>query len=128
MGKFVVRDFTFKLLLSLPILLLLWDIFVNIYYWYFDFSFVVQVSLLLLWGVEGWWITKNGTMPFPVLLVSAFVVIYLGFAVDNPPKLGAYLSDALWAVLYTYLLGNYYQKSLRGNASSTGEVRFSDGA
>ena len=121
-------NFIFKLLLSLPLLLLLWDTFVNIYYWYFDFSFVVQVSLLLLWSVEVWWILKNGTLPLPVLVVSAFVVIYLGFAVDNPPKLRAYLSDALWAALYTYLLVGYYRKSLKGNTPSTREVSFSEGA
>ncbi|WP_297437444.1 hypothetical protein [Thermococcus sp.] len=120
-------NFVFKVLLSLPLLLLLWDALVNIYYWYFDFSFVVQVSLLLLWGVEVWWVLKNSTIPLPVLIVSAFVVVYIAFVVDNPPKLNAYFSDALWAVLYTYLLGNYYQKSLKGNASSMGEVRLSDG-
>lgn len=119
-------NFVFKLLLSLPLLLLLWDTFVNVYYWYFDFSFVVQVSLLLLWGVEAWWVIKNGTMPLPVLLVSAFVVIYLGFVVDNPPKLRAYLSDALWAVFYTYFFGEYYKKSLEENTSSRGEARLSE--
>ena len=113
MGNFTVKNFTFKLLLSLPLLLLLWDTFINVYYWYFDFSFVVQISLLLLWGVEVWWLLKNGVMPLQVILTSAFVVIYLGFAVDNPPKLSAYLSDALWALLYTYVLGDCYQKSLK---------------
>lgn len=126
MGRFVVENFTFKLLLSLPLLLLLWDTFVNVYYWYFDFSFVVQISLLLLWSVEVLWILKNGTMPVPVLLTSAFVVIYLGFTVDNPPKLSAYLSDALWAVLYTYLLGSVYRKSLKKNTTDTEVINFSE--
>jgi hypothetical protein len=104
------------------------EVLIHVYYLYFDFSFVVQVSLLLLWGVEVWWILKNGTLPLPVLVVSAFVVIYLGFAVDNPPKLRAYLSDALWAALYTYLLVGYYRKSLKGNTPGTGKASFSGGA
>ncbi|WP_297072606.1 hypothetical protein [Thermococcus sp.] len=58
-------------------------------------------------------------MPLPVFLVSAFIVIYLGFAVDNPPKLSAYLSDVLWAVLYTYALKEEYRRSVREN---TGEA------
>ena len=128
MNKFVVKNFTFKLLLSLPLLLLLWDTFVNIYYWYFDFSFVVQISLLLLWSMEMWWLFKNGTVPPPVLLTSAFVVIYLGFAVDNPPKLGAYLSDALWALLYTYVLGDCYKKLSKKTTASTQEASFSEKA
>ncbi len=128
MGNFTVKNFTFKLLLSLPLLLLLWETFVNIYYWYFDFSFVVQVLLLLLWSVEVWWILENGTMPLPVFLVSAFVVIYLGFAVDNPPKLSTYFSDALWAALYTYLLRRYYLRSLNNASANTQETSFSDGA
>ena len=126
MGNFTVKNFTFKLLLSLPLLLLLWDTFVNVYYWYFDFSFVVQVSLFLLWSVEVWWILKNGTMSLPVFLVSAFIVIYLGFAVGNPPKLSAYLSDALWAVIYTYVLKEEYLRSLKENITSTHEAGFSN--
>ncbi|WP_297062182.1 hypothetical protein [Thermococcus sp.] len=51
--------------------------------------------------------------------MSAFIVIYLGFAVDNPPKLSAYLSDVLWAVLYTYALKEEYRRSVREN---TGEA------
>jgi len=121
-------DFTFKLLLSLPLLLLLWDTSVNVYYWYFDFSFVLQVSLLLLWGVEMWWVLKTGNMSLPVFLVSAFVVIYLGFAVDNPPKLSDYLSDVLWAALYTCLLGEYYLKLSKRDSANMQEINFSEGA
>ena len=128
MGNFTVKNFTFKLVMSLPLLLLLWDTFVNVYYWYFDLSFVVQVSLFLLWGVEVWWILENGTIPLPVFLVSAFVVIYLGFAVDNPPKISAYVSDALWALLYTYAVREGYLRSLEENTSSTQEASFSDDA
>ena len=128
MGNFTVKNFTFKLILSLPLLLLLWHTFVNVYYWCFDLSFVIQVSLALLWGVEVWWILKNGTMPLSVFLVSAFIVIYLGFAVDNPPKLSAYLSDVLWAMLYTYVLKEEYLRSLKENITSTREVSFSNEA
>lgn len=70
---------------------------------------------------------KTGDMPLPVFLVSAFVVIYLGFAVDNPPKLSAYFSDALWAALYTYILRGYYLKSLNERTANTQETGFSSG-
>jgi len=121
-----MNNFVFKVLLSLPLYILLGEVLIHVYYLYFDFSFVVQVSLLLLWGVEVWWILKNGTLPLPVLVVSAFVVFYLGLAVDSPIKLSVYVDNALWAVLYAYILVGYYRKSLKGNTASTEE--FPDGA
>ncbi len=123
MGNFTVKNFTFKLLLLLPLLLLLWDTFVNVYYRYFDFSFVVQVLLFLLWGVEVWWVLKTRNMPLPVL-VSAFVVIYLGFVIDKPLEFKSYVSNILWAALYTYLLRAYYLKSLKENTDGTREAGF----
>jgi hypothetical protein len=109
----LMGDFTFKLLLYLPGLLLLWESFVNIYYWYFNFSFVLQVSLLLLWGVTVRWVLKTRQMPAPVV-ASAFVVMYLSLVVDGiNPTLRTYLDNALWAGAYAYLLRAYHLKSGR---------------
>jgi len=123
-----MSNFTFKLLLSLPLLLLLWETFVNIYYMYFDFSFIVQVLLVLLWSVEMWWVLKTGDMPLPVI-VTAFVVTYIGFIVDSPLRLRVYVGNALWAVLYTYLLRGYHLRSSKNErTANTQETSFSSGA
>lgn len=111
----------FKLLLSLPLLLLLWESFANIYYWYFDFSFALQVSLLLLWSVIIWWVIKTKEMPLPIV-ASAFVVVYLSFVVGSIDlSLRTYLENALWAGAYTYLLRSYYMKWAKDNALAGGD-------
>ena len=120
-------NFTFKLLLLLPLYVLLGEVLIHIYCKYFDFSFVVQVLLLLLWSVEVWWVLKTGDMPLPVL-VSAFVVFYLAYVVDSPPNLRVYVGNALWIALYTYLLRRYYLRSLNNASANTQETSFSDGA
>ncbi|NJF25574.1 hypothetical protein [Thermococcus sp. Bubb.Bath] len=121
-----MSNFIFKLLLSLPLLLLLWETFVNIYYWYFNFSFIIKVLLLLLWSVEVWWVLKAKNMPLPVL-ASAFVIIYIGFVIDKPLEFKSYASNILWATLYTYLLREYYLKSLKEDSNGTREASFSSG-
>jgi len=121
-----MNDFTFKLLLSIPLYILLAEVLIHIYYLYFDFSFVVQLSLLLLWSVEVWWVLKKGIMPLPVLLASAFVVFYLGLVVDSPLKLSVYVNNALWAILYTYVLGDCYRRLLNKNATAIQGDSFSN--
>ena len=120
-------NITFKVLLVLPLYLLSMGALIHIYAQSFDFSFVVILLMLLLWSVEVWWIFKNGsaTMPLPVLLVSAFSVIYISFVVDEPLKLSVYGKNTLWALLYTYAVRVGYLRSLEDNISSTQEASFS---
>ncbi len=113
-------NFTFKVLLLLPLYVLLGEILIHIYCGCFDFSFVVQVLLLLLWSMEVWWVLKTREMPLPVL-ASAFVVFYLAYIIDDPPSFRVYVS-ALWTALYPYLLREYYLKSLKENTTSTQEA------
>ena len=119
-------NFTFKILLLLPLYVLLGEILIHLYYKYFDFSFVVQVLLFLLWGVEVWWVLKTKKLPIPVL-VSGFVVFYLAYIIDSSPSSKTYLG-ALWTVLYPYLLREYYLKSLNDDTAGTHEAGFSGGS
>ena len=114
-------NITFKVLLVLPLYLLSMEALLHIYAPSFDFSFVVIVLMLLLWSVEVWWIFENGSeaMPLPVLLVSAFAVIYLSFVVDEPLKLSVYGKNALWAFLYAYAIRNGYLRSLKKAGENT---------
>lgn len=114
-------SFTFKVLLLLPLLLLSWESFVNIYYWHFDFSFVLQVSLLLLWSFTVWWVLKTRQMPAPVV-ASAFVIMYLALVVDSmSPGIGTYFDNIIWAGAYAYLLRSYYMEWARGGVSGGDE-------
>ncbi|WP_456367208.1 hypothetical protein [Thermococcus sp.] len=107
MKDFTWDNFMFTILLLLPLALLLFEALLNAYCWSYcgilKPSLFIQLSLALLWSVEVWWVLSTKKLPTPVL-VSSFFVFYLAYVVDNPPKLSTYLSNILWAMLYTYAL------------------------